>query len=317
MNSSCIAVVGLGLLGRGIAACFAGRGFEVIGIEPDSTCLEQAGVEVGSMIREVEAYTSQSASGRFEATTDLAAIEPAVLVIESVVEELEIKRQVLREVERIVDPRCLVATNTSAIPIRLLQEPLRSPERFLGLHFAGPAHVTRFLEIIRGEKTSEATCERALEMARRVGKDPCVCQTDVPGFLVNRIAYAMYREAFHLLDSGVADAETIDRAVRNALSLWANICGPLRWIDISGGPALYARAMQRVLPTLCNDTSLSPTLQRLLEEGARGTLNGQGIFAYRPEDHSRWAALWRENALRSSRLLDQLFPLAEECQPHD
>ncbi|MFO0875865.1 MAG: 3-hydroxyacyl-CoA dehydrogenase family protein [Gemmataceae bacterium] len=317
MATNRIAVVGLGLLGRGIAACFAGRGFQVIGVEPDPSTRDQVRSDMPGLVREVEAYTGQPSSGSFEATADLAAIRGSSLLIESVVEDLAIKQQVLREAESYLDAHALIATNTSAIPITLLQTHLAHPERFLGLHFAGPAHITRFCEIIRGDQTSDAACERATAVVRQVGKEPSVCRRDVPGFIVNRIAYAMYREAFHLLDTGVADAATIDTAVRNALSLWANICGPLRWIDISGGPALYARAMQRVLPTLCNDTDVSATLRRLLDADARGTTSGDGIFHYEPADPQHWARLWSDNARRSSELLDQLFPLPEKEPSHD
>lgn len=313
-----IAVVGLGLLGRGIAACFVGRGFEVIGYEPTPRLLDEARPHVERLTREVEEYTGAPGGGRFLPTTDPGALAGATLVLESVVEDLAVKEQVLADIERIVAPETIVATNTSAIPVTQLQQRLRHPGRFLGMHFAGPAHVTRFLEIIRGEQTDVSTIARAEALARRVGKEPCLCK-DVPGFLVNRIAYAMYREAFHLLETGVADADTIDRAVRNTLSLWAAICGPFRWIDISGGPALYAAAMERVLPTLSAATTLPPTLERLRAADARGTRNGHGVFDYSHEDHARWAALWQENALRSSRLLDDLFPLPPPAEPtrHD
>jgi len=94
-------------------------------------------------------------------------------------------------------------------------------------------------------------------LARRLGKEPSVLQKEIPGFIVNRIGYAMYREALSLLEAGVADAETIDRSVRNALGLWATVCGPFRWIDLTGGPELYAKAMQHVLPTLNNSAALT------------------------------------------------------------
>lgn len=313
MTSETIGVVGLGLLGRGIAACFAGRGFEVIGCEATRDRLADAETDVARLIGEAREYAGVPTVGRFVPTTDLQTLASCSLVVESVVEDAEAKQTVLARLEGVVAPTAILATNTSAIPITHLQKGLRHPERFLGLHFGGPAHVTRFLEIIRGEHTSDDTCVRAEQLARRIGKEPCLCQKDVPGFLVNRIAYAMYREAFHLVDTGVADADTIDRAVRNALALWAGICGPFRWIDISGGPELYARAMTGVLPTLCNSTELSPTLERLRNEGARGTANGRGVFDYAPEDEARWAKLWNDNALRASRRLDELFPTGPDA----
>ena len=104
--------------------------------------------------------------------------------------------------------------------------------------------------------------QRAADLARRIGKQPSLVQKDVPGFIVNRLGYAMYREAVHLLELGVADVATIDESFRNACGLWAAICGPLRWMDITGGPARYARAMEAVLPTLCNSPELPETLRQ-------------------------------------------------------
>ena len=135
------------------------------------------------------------------------------------------------------------------------------------MHWAEPAHATRFLELIRGEATSDETVRRTEELARRLGKDPTVCRQDIPGFIVNRIGYAMYREALHLVELGVADIETIDRSVRNTLGLWAASCGPFRWIDLTGGPALYARSMERVIPTLRNDAALPALLAALVRAG--------------------------------------------------
>lgn len=315
MASERIAVVGLGLLGRGIAACFAARGFEVIGYEPTQTRLDDAQAPVEQMIAEARAYAALPDAGGLLLTTELAHLAGCSLVLESAGEDFDLKKSIFQTLEQIVAPETLLATNTSSIPITPLQQTLRHPERFLGLHFAAPAHLTRFLELIRGAQTSDRACAQAQRIALQIGKEPCLCKKDVPGFLVNRIAYAMYREAFYLLETGVADADTIDRAMRNALSLWAAICGPLRWIDLSGGPELYAHCMERVLPTLCNASEISPLLRALRDRGARGTTNGEGIFSYAPEDESHWAKLWHDHAVRTSRLLDTLFPLARTTEP--
>ena len=113
------------------------------------------------------------------------------------------------------------------------------------MHWAEPAYATRFLEIIQGEHSSEMVLKATMDLCRAVGKDPCIVRQDLPGFIANRLGYAMYREAAYLLERGVADVETIDGAFRNACGLWATFCGPFRWIDITGGPALYAKVMTR------------------------------------------------------------------------
>ncbi len=198
-------------------------------------------------------------------------------------------------------------SNTSSIPISTLQQDRRFPARFVGMHWAEPAHATRFLEIIRGEQTSDEAVESTVALAKLFGKDPSLIEKDVPAFVVNRIGYAMYREALHILESGVADVETIDRSCRNAFGLWATICGPFRWIDISGGPELYARAMRGVLPTLSSTGELPRTIRELEEDDARGSVNGRGFYDYDEDEARRWAELYREHAWRVRALQDEYF----------
>ena len=136
-------------------------------------------------------------------------------------------------------------------------------------------------------------------------------EKDVPAFIVNRIGYAMYREAVNVLEMGVADVETIDRSVRNALGLWATMCGPFRWMDLTGGPALYGKAIEGVLPSLSNATELPKTLQDLREADARGIANGHGFYEYTEEETQRWEALLRRHAWTVRELMNEYFPLDE------
>ena len=117
------------------------------------------------------------------------------------------------------------------------------------------------------------------------------------------------------LGQGVADADTIDRAVRNALGLWATLCGPLRWMDLTGGPELYAKAMQGVLPTLCNADTLSPLLQQLAASGAQGIRNGRGFFNYTPGEAQRWEELYRQHAWRVTEMQNEYFPPKSKDAP--
>jgi 3-hydroxybutyryl-CoA dehydrogenase len=315
MNADPIGVVGLGLLGRGIAACLLARGFQVIGYTTGEHTYERAREYVSEAIRELVAHAGFPASlerewqERFVEARSLADFAPCDFVIESVFEDAGIKQQVFDEIEAVVSPRALIASNTSAIPITLLQSKRKYPERFIGMHWAEPAYATRFLELIPGEHTSAHAVSAALDLAQRVGKEPTLVQRDIPGFIVNRLGYALYREAVHLLEMGAGDVETIDRAFRNACGLWATLCGPFRWIDITGGPALYANAMQRVLPTLCNSPELPQTLQKMLANQDRGVVNGRGFYSYLPEDAARWEELLHEHAWEVYRLQQQYHPL--------
>ncbi len=302
MEPTIIGLAGVGLLGRGIAASLLSHGFEVIAYTVGADTHERARAYITTAIDELieragfDATLAASWSGRYREAGSLADFAPCIFVIESVVEDLAIKRQVFDEIEAVVGEDVPIASNTSALPITLLQEGRRHPHRLLGMHWAEPAYCTRFLELIRGQHTSESTLEHARTLALTLGKQPATVSKDVPGFIVNRLGYAMYREAVNLLETGVADAATIDRAFRNACGLWASLCGPLRWIDITGGPALYARAMQGVLPALSHTAELPPTLAAMRERDDRGVINGRGFYSYQPGDAARWEKLLHERA---------------------
>lgn len=227
------------------------------------------------------------------------------LIIESVTEDLGAKRSLFALLEEHIGPDVPIASNTSSLPITLLQADRKYPERFAGMHWASPAYATRFLEIIQGAQTNTATIDRIVRLAIELGKDPAVVQKDVPGFIANRIAYAMYREALHLLETGVADVETIDRVCCNSLGLWTALCGPFRWIDITGGPALYGKAMEAIIPTLSNESRAPTTIQRMQGNDDRGTINGRGFYIYAPGSAAQWQAALYEHAWRIERLRNE------------
>jgi len=322
-----IGVVGLGLLGRGITACLLERGFDVVAVVPTTAehvaalpIIEQLLAELvdhGVAPKELLArWRSQLVQ-----VTQWEPLADCDFVIESVNEDLALKQSVFEEIERVVATDAVIASNTSAIPISVLQRKRKHPQRFIGMHWAEPAHATRFLELIRGEATSDETLRRAEELGRQLGKDPTICQKDVPGFIVNRIAYAMYREALHLVETGVADVETIDRSLRNTLGLWAASCGPFRWIDLTGGPALYGVAMQHVASGLRGDNTppepLPDTLAQLVRQDARGISNGHGFYEYTPEEASQWEERQRRHAWLIKEWLDAEFPIPGPATPPD
>lgn len=294
MQNELIGVAGLGLLGRGIVACLLGHGFRVKAYTTGSDTHQKARVYIETAIDELLEHGVMDQTlgavwrDNYTEVNDLSELSDCTFIIESVTEDRAIKEQVFEVLEAFVSSDTPIASNTSAIPISTLQSTCKHPERFLGMHWAEPAYATRFLELIRGEKTSEETIERALLLGQQTGKDPAIVNRDIPGFIVNRLGYAMYREALHLLETEVADVETIDRAFRNACGLWATFCGPFRWMDITGGPALYAKAMSGVLPNLSGTASIPDIMQRKLERNERGVKGGGGFYEYQLGDEDRW-----------------------------
>lgn len=314
MNPRRVGVVGLGLLGRGITACFLGHGFEVVALDQNKQVLDSVRGQIGRMMDELvdrggfDAQLRTEWPDRYFPTAEYSGLCDCSFIVESVLEDTAIKQEVFDRIETVVSPMTVIASNSSAIPISQLQLERRQPDRFLAMHWAEPAHATRFMEIIRGEKTSEAAVQNTLDLARKLGKEPGLLRRELPGFIVNRIGYAMYREALSLIEAGVADAETIDRSMRNALGLWASVCGPFRWMDITGGPELYAKAMKHVLPTLNNSPDVPAPMKKLADSGARGIANGRGFYNYTPEAARHWEELYRRHAWRVAQMQNEYFP---------
>lgn len=318
-----IGVAGLGLLGRGIAACCLGHGLRVVSFTRPDCPHGEASLYIEEAINELieRAGFDPALAHRWEdyyhPAASLEEFGDCDFVIESVTEDLAIKQEVFDHLEEAVRPDIPIGSNTSAIPITLLQEPRRHPERFVGMHWSEPGHATRFLEVIRGGQTSDEVIEKTLELARRFGKDPTLVEKDEPGFIVNRICYAMYREATHMLAEGIADAETIDRSCRNALGLWAGLCGPLQWIDITGGPELYGKCMERVMPHFYNDNSKLPApLDQLKAEGACGQKNGRGFYQY-DESSPDWQRRYHDYVWRMREVMEEFALLAPPAEGHD
>lgn len=307
-----VGVVGLGLLGRGIAACLLTGGYDVVAYDRDLKIQPDFFSYLQEVVGEIAEHRSDARCAdwqeRLHWAADLNEFGACDLIIESVSESLPVKRELLKELEGIVGAEIPLASNTSALPVTDLQRGLAHPERVAGMHWAEPAFATRFLELIGGAQTSTAVLQQLNSFGKSLGKEPSIVN-DLPGFIVNRLGYAMYREAMNLLDSGVADAATIDRAYRNAAGLWASFCGPFRWIDITGGAALYARAMEGVLPSLASSENVPAVLQRqvLADSEAiatQGERAATGFYRETAEQKRAWLKLlhrqaWEIEALRS------------------
>jgi 3-hydroxybutyryl-CoA dehydrogenase len=309
MKFDCVGVVGLGLMGRGITASFLGAGLRVIAVDTRPESLTEARVYIESAIAEMVKHgASQPADpwpDRYRVAHSLADLEQCAFVVESITEDLAIKRALFDQLETVVGADVPIASNTSALPITLLQQGRKHPSRFLGMHWAEPAYATRFLEIIRGDLTSDTVIHAAMELGRATEKEPCLVNQDIQGFIANRLGYAMYREAANLLELGIGDVETIDCAFRNAFGLWATLCGPFRWIDITGGPELYAKVMAGILPTLSSVAEVPRSFRDRQEN----------FYAHEDGDAARWQSLLHEHAWEVRRLQEQYYPLSPPRLP--
>lgn len=308
-----VGLLGLGLLGRGIAACLLGNGFHVVAYSREPELYPAAREHIQKALDEMAKHGQPRAGDnwreRYVEAGSLGHLNDAGAVIESITEDAGAKRGLLVALEEIVGPEVPIFSNTSAIPISVMQRGLKHPERLVGMHWGEPCHILRFMEIIRGEQTSEVAFQAAIDFAHRLQKEPSLVQKDVPGFVTNRMFYAMLREALYLLESGVADAETIDRSFRNDMGWWATLAGPFRFMDLSGGAPAYALVAKDLFPQLCNESALPETLRALAESGATGVANGRGFYDYSPEEGEAWNERWHDFTWDIKGLADRYLPV--------
>ena len=317
MEITTIGIVGVGLLGRGIATCFLANGFRVVAYDTSERARRDARQYIQVAIEDLAEHgraTRGVVTGWPQSYRDpdsIDALRNCDFVIESVIEDLDKKRAVFDQLEAILRSAVPIATNTSALPITLIQKNQRNPNRFIGMHWVDPCHITRFLEVIKGEQTDDNTAQITLDLAKAAGKDPSLVKKDVAGFIVNRMNYAMYREAFNLLEMGVADVETIDRSFRNAVGLWAAIGGPFRWMDLTGVPA-YAAVMKRLFPTLSNSTEVPALIQSIVDSGGKGISTDRGFYNYTPDEVARWEKLLIENVWQVQKMSETAAAIGQK-----
>jgi 3-hydroxybutyryl-CoA dehydrogenase len=287
-----VGVVGLGLMGRSIVACLLGAGHRVTGVTNDLATRREILDRVREHLEEMgtEGIVTEPAATlleRFSVSAAYADLSSCAIVFESVTEDVELKRGIFREVEAVVPESTIVATNTSAIPITLLQRNAKHPQRFVGIHWDEPAHITRFMEIIAGDATSPEVVDRVAALSRHWNKEASILKRDVRGFITNRISYAMFREACHLVESGACTVEDVDRSLRNDVGWWIPFAGPFRYMDLMGVEAYY-RVMRDLLPDLSTSPDVPPLMRRVVESGGRGISNGRGFYRYTEEEARRW-----------------------------
>jgi 3-hydroxybutyryl-CoA dehydrogenase len=242
-----------------------------------------------SFAEKITLKTPEDLLNNLNITEDYGLLKKCKLVIECTLENLDIKKSVYAKIEKEVPDDTLITSNTSAIPISILQKETRVPSRFLGLHWAEPSHTTRFLEIICGDQSDIQNAEWLYEISHSWGKEPTLVRKDIRGFITNRLMYSLYREAFYLVENGYATIEDVDRACRNNAGYWMTLVGIFRWMDITGVQA-YHNVMKDLFPDLSTQTEVPELIDDVVKAGGKGISNAQGFYKYTPEE----ARLWKE-----------------------
>jgi 3-hydroxybutyryl-CoA dehydrogenase len=277
-----VGVVGLGTMGAGIAQVCLQAGLEVVGREVAPELGEQArgridhylsrGAEKGRLTQEQK----DAALGSLALTTELAELAECQLVIEAAFEDLGVKRELFGELDRVLPPPAILATNTSALSVTQIADATQTPERVVGLHFFNPAPVLPLVEVVRTAHTSDETFEAAFAFAQRIGKEPVACN-DTPGFIVNRILIPLLNDCVRVLDEARVSPEDVDRAMRFGVN-WP--IGPCALIDLIGVD-VHVHASQALHAAL-GEARMAPP-ERLVEmqrEGLLGRKTGRGFFEY-------------------------------------
>jgi 3-hydroxyacyl-CoA dehydrogenase len=279
------AVIGTGTMGPGMGAVLERAGIEVAMHDVSAEALERAkqGVELARGV--LERLGSERAEGgevRFE-TELAAALEEVDFVLEAVPEKLELKREVFGQFEQHVSDDAVLSSNTSGIPITRIAEGLELPERVIGMHWSNPPHLIPMIEVIPGERTSEETVAAARGLIDRIGYVPSVLRQEVPGFVENRILYALLRECVALVDAGVIDADELDTNVKWGIGYKLAVIPPMHLLDVAGLD-IYESVGSYLNPELATDSEVSETITRLTGEGKLGLKTGGGLFEYSEEE---------------------------------
>ena len=306
-----IGVVGLGLMGTSITTCLLAAGHPVIATDRDLAKCRAARRRVLKFLAEMRKEglfrnEPKRIIQRFKIARSYSLLKDCEVVLECIYENVKAKRKVIRQIEKVVHPSAIIGSNTSGTPITDLQAGARHPGRILGIHWAEPAHITRFMEIICGDKSDHLSAQRIQILSRRWGKEASILCRDIRGFISNRCMYALLREAFYLVESGYATVADVDRSLRNDLGYWITFCGPFRFMDLTGIPA-YESVMRDLLPELSRSTKVPDTIHRIVKAGGRGTANNIGFYPYTPSEARRW----EEGFIRFSydiRALAQEYP---------
>lgn len=285
-----ISIIGAGTMGHSIALTVAWRNLSATIFAMDESEVERAAASIQQKVDTLvqAALLSEDDSKQLlrniRFTTSLMdCIKGTDFIIEAVPEKLEIKKELYQLVEAFIQPHIPIASNTSGIPTSSLSAEMLYPERFIITHFWNPAHLIPLVEVVPGKATSEKTVEQTMDLLEQLGKKAILVRKEVPGFIGNRLQFALFREAQYLMSEGVASKEDIDLAVTHSIGRRLPITGPLMSADFTGLDIVHAIS-EYLYEDLCSETKPGATTTQLIEKYHLGVKSGQGFYTWDEEE---------------------------------
>jgi len=289
----CIAVLGAGTMGHGIAQVAAAAGYDVVlrDINEDVIARGRQAIErnlaKGVQLGKVTEPDRDQILARIRTTTQFQDIAEADLIVEAAPENLELKQNLLRESESLAGSNCIFASNTSSLSISEIARASSRPDKVIGMHFFNPVHIMRLVEIVVGEQTAESTTETVRVVAEAMKKEPIVVR-DVPGFASSRLGVTLGLEAMRMVEQGVASARDIDMAMELGYN---HPMGPLRLTDLVGLDVRLNIA-EYLHQQLGSETFRPPEiLRRMVREGKLGKKSGEGFYRWNDQEKAQKAML--------------------------
>ena len=277
-----VVIAGAGLMGTGIAHAFASSGFATVLVDTNSAALERARNEIagilstGVKLGKIAQADAAAAGERLTVSTGLApACRGATLFVETVSEQLAVKKAVVAEAQAVLAADAVIATNTSALSVTEIATAVPCPDRVIGMHFFNPVHKMKLVELVMGLDTSEATIARARDYAKAIGKTSIVVN-ETPGLTTSRMSAMLGNEAMHMLQEGTASAEDIDTALRLGLN---HPMGPLELGDMTGWDTRLA-VLRYLHQTLGERFRPCPLIIKMVAAGRVGRKAGRGVYVY-------------------------------------
>ena len=240
-----IVIAGAGTMGYSMAQIFAQFHYQVVVYDLNNQALETAqrhikeNVDILIKEKEITKQQGQTLIGYLSYTTSKDCFKDCDLVVESIIENVDIKKAFYQEISQIVSSNCILATNTSGISINELASAINKPQRFIGMHWFNPSHLILLIEIIKGDQTSDEVAQVIYQLSLKIHKKPVIVQKDVLGFAANRLQFAVLREALDLVEKGVISKEGIDDVMKYGLGFRYACLGPLEVADFGGLDTFY------------------------------------------------------------------------------